>query len=149
MGPVGPRGEPGPAGGVGIRLQTFAAFSLVSNVSRPEPIMLFDKPNSAPLVFEVAASGTLLVTFSTVVTGSNGGSPFEWLLWVDDGPAPTMPAPATVTIQAGGTPVSSTQVVTLPPGSHLVQVVVRSPGGQMLTLSHSHLTALWIPSPAP
>jgi hypothetical protein len=125
---------------------TQAGTNLLLSIERPEPVMLFDQPNSAPLVFQMPASGTVLVTFSTVVSGQNGGSPFEWLLWVDDGPAATMPIPATMSVAAGGTPVSSTQLLTLGPGSHLLQVVVRSPSGAPLTLSHSHLTQITVPA---
>jgi hypothetical protein len=128
-----------------VRLLTQAGTNLLASIDRPEPVRLFDQPNSAPLIFEMPASGTVLVTFSTVVAGQNGGSPFEWLLWLDNGPAPTMPIPATVTVAAGGTPISSTQLLTLGPGSHRLQVLVRSPSGVPLTVSHSHLTKLAVP----
>jgi hypothetical protein len=104
--------------------------------------MLFDKPNSAPVIFEMPAAGQVLVTFSTIVTGPNGGNAFEYLLWVDDGPAKTMPIPATLEAVSGGTPVSTTQLLDLGPGQHLIQVVVRSPNSVPIVLSHSHLVVL-------
>jgi hypothetical protein len=92
----------------------------------------------------------VMVTFSAVVTPPDGGTaPFEYLLWLDTGPAPTMPAPATLTVVSGGTQISTTQSFPLGPGKHLIQAVVRSPSGAALTLTNSHLTALWIQSPAP
>jgi hypothetical protein len=125
---------------------------LSSTVDRPEPILLFDQPRSVPLTFDLKASGNMVVTFSTIVSApesaNDGHAPFEYLLWVDDGPAPTMPVPANLIAQAGGTPVSTTHILTLKPGPHLVQVVVRSPSGVSLSLSHSHLTTLYIPTPA-
>jgi hypothetical protein len=153
-GPAGPPGEPGPpgpAGAPGTRIVTQASQNLMQVVDRPEPVMLFDAPASAPVRLTVAASGNLVVTFSTTVAGPNGGNgtPFEYLLWLDDSPSPTMPVPATLTVPNGGTPVSTTQVLPLQPGDHLVQVVVRSPNGVPLTLSHSHLAVLWVPTPAP
>jgi len=123
-------------------IATHAGFNLLTSISRPEPVMLFDKPNSAPVVFDLPAAGNVLVTFSTIVTGPNGGSSFEYLLWVDDGPAKTMPIPATLEAASGGTPVSTTQLLDLGPGQHLVQVVVRSPNSVQIVLSHSHLTVL-------
>lgn len=105
--------------------------------------MLFDKPNSAPLIFELKAAGKVLVTFSTIAAGPSGPTSLEFLLWVDAGPSPTMPIPGTITVQSGaGTPLSTTQLLTLGPGQHLVQIVVRSPNGMPITLTHSHLTAL-------
>jgi hypothetical protein len=111
-------------------------------VSRPEPVFLFDKPNSAPVTFSLTAAGKALVTFSTIATAPNGGNAFEYLLWVDTAPAVTMPIPATVQAVSGGTPVSTTQLLDLGAGNHLIQVVVRSPNSVPITLTHSHLTAL-------
>jgi hypothetical protein len=122
---------------------------VLTSITRPEPVLLFDTPNSSSLTFEAKTAGNLLVTFSTTVNGPNGGSPFEWLLWLDAGPSPTMPTPATVSVTSGGLPVSSTQVIPLQPGNHLIQVVVRSPGSVPLTLMHSHLATLWLPAPPP
>jgi hypothetical protein len=118
-------------------------------VDRPEPVLLFEAPASAPVTLSPTAPGTLLVTFTTIVAGPNGGNgtPFEYIVWVDNAPSPTMPVPATLTVQNGGTPVSMTQAIPLQPGDHLIQVVVRSPSSVPLTLSHSHLTALWVQPP--
>lgn len=104
--------------------------------------MLFDAPNSAPLQFQMPTAGHVLVSFSTIVTGVSGDSPFEYVLLVDHGPAETMPIPAAFVALSGGTPVSTIQLLTLQAGEHVIQVLVRSPSGVPITLSHSHLTAL-------
>ena len=106
--------------------------------------MLFDKPNSAPVVWQLTAAGKVIVTFSTIVTGPAGGNTFEYLLWVDAGPATTMPIPATIYADPRGTPVSTTQLLDLGPGQHLVQIVVRSPNSVPIILSHSHLVVLTV-----
>ena len=65
-------------------------------------------------------------------------------LWVDAGPATTMPIPATIYADPRGTPVSTTQLLDLGPGQHLVQIVVRSPNSVPIILSHSHLVVLTV-----
>lgn len=104
--------------------------------------MLFDAPNSAPLQIQMPAAGSVLVSFSTIVTGVSGDSPFEYMLLVDDRPAETMPIPAAFVVLSGGTPVSTIQLLSLSAGPHMIQVLVRSPSGVPITLAHSHLTAL-------
>ena len=127
---------------MGPVINTQSGFNLLFSINRPEPVFLFDKPNSAPILFTLPASGKVLVTFSTIAVGPNGGNAFEYLLWVDAGPAPTMPIPATVQAMSGGTPISTTQLLDLGAGNHLIQIVVRSPNSVPITLTHSHLVAL-------
>jgi hypothetical protein len=155
-GQPGPRGEPGPAGAPGpigpvgpkgdagttVLAQDGAILFL--NIDRREPVMLFEKPDSAPLTLELTTPRRVLVSFSTVATSVGDGGILEYLLLLDDDPAPTMPLPATIQVQSAGTPVSTTQLLSLSPGRHRLQVAVRSPNGVSLTLSHSHLTALSI-----
>jgi hypothetical protein len=104
--------------------------------------MLFDAPSSAPLQLQMPTAGHVLVSFSTIVTGVSGDGPFEYELLVDNGPAETMPIPAAFVALSGGTPVSTIQLLSLPAGQHVIQVLVRSPSGAPITLSHSHLTTL-------
>ena len=135
-GPPGPKGEPG------TTISTQMGFNLLAAVPHAEPMALFDKPNAAPLKFDMPKAGNVLVSFSTIVSGVNSTDPFEYVIWLDNGPAPTMPIPAAMLVQNGGTPVSTIQLLTLEPGPHQLQVVVRSPHGVPLTLMHSHLTVL-------
>src|SRR5207302_1207614 len=121
------KGEPG------TTIATKMGFNLVATVPHAEPMPLFDRPNAAPLTFEMPKAGNVLVSFSTIVSGVNTADPFEYVIWVDDGPAPTMPIPAAMLVQNGGTPVATIQLLTLTPGPHQLQVVVRSPHGVPLT----------------
>jgi hypothetical protein len=105
-------------------------------------MLLFERPNAAPVTFEMAKAGNVLVSFSTIVAGLNDADPFEYVIWLDNEPAPTMPIPAAMQVQSGGTPVSTIQLLSLGPGKHQLQVIVRSPHGVPLNLTHSHLTVL-------
>jgi hypothetical protein len=141
-GDKGEAGPPGPKGEPGTTIATQMGFNLVATVPHAEPMALFDKPNAAPLAFVMPKAGNVLVSFSTIVSGVDSADPFEYVIWLDNGPAPTMPIPAAMMVQNGGTPVSTIQLLTLPAGPHQLQVVVRSPHGVPLTLMHSHLTLL-------
>jgi hypothetical protein len=144
-GEKGDRGEaglPGPKGEPGTTIATGMGFNLLATVPQAEPMALFERPNAAPLAFDMPKAGNVLVSFSTIVSGVNSTDPFEYVIWLDNGPAPTMPIPAAMLVQNGGTPVSTIQMLTLPPGPHRLQVVVRSPHGVPLTMMHSHLTVL-------
>jgi hypothetical protein len=141
-GDKGDPGLPGPKGEPGTTITTQMGFNLVATVPHAEPMALFDKPNAAPLAFDMPKTGHVLVSFSTIVSGVNSADPFEYVIWLDNGPAPTMPIPAAMMVLNGGTPVSTIQLLTLPAGPHQLQVVVRSPHGVPLTLMHSHLTLL-------
>jgi len=147
-GDPGSPGPAGPAGGTGTRVLTFSTTNLLQTLSNASPLLLFDAPNSTAIQPTLDANGIVMVTFSATVTPPDGASSsFEYLLWFDTGPAPTMPSPATVTIPSGGAQISTTQSFPLGPGQHLIQAVVRSPNSAALTLTNAHLTVLWVQTP--
>jgi len=147
-GPAGPAGPAGLPGGAAARVLTFSATNLLQTLANSSPLLLFDAPNSTAITPTLDANGMVMVTFSATVTPPDGDSaPFEYLLWLDTGTAPTMPSPATVTIPPGGSQISTTQSFPLGPGRHLIQAVVRSPSSSALTLTNAHLTVLFVQTP--